>query len=772
MILKKAMHQNKKSINRNISYNAILSIISYVFSAFMVLYVSRVLRPEIYGRVSFAGSVVSWFLLFSNMGIPIYALRECAGCSNDRKRLNQVFSELYSFGIILSVISFLILVVLCLTVPAFQPGKNIIIILGSNILLQAIGCDWFYKSQEEFKYLAITSFVIKVMAVTGMLIFVKKPEDVNIYALFSVISAGGIGVCNFFRLKGFVDVKLIFKPTLLLQHIKPILVFFLMSCATTVYGNIDIIMLGFMKPEMNVGVYGLVSKSKMLLAFFGGVIWTAALPKTKREWENGNYIRFQSLVYKSISLVSVFNISLMAFCFLYAKELILFMGGSEYLGGVTAFRISVLSLSFIGLSNILGGQILIPTGNEKLLLIAEVVGAIINFFLNLIFIPVFSIEGAAITTFIAEFVVWAVCFYFCTNKINAVSFKKQKRRLLPNPMIVPAFFISLIVSYGGYIAIQTIFVHMQGFPLISYSPEESISSGVSVLRLFICMALVGIIYYLCFIFLAGLLKERIARNILGFLMLKFRWIYFKLLERKLSDDSSVVYCPCCNMHFKGFIDGGFDRKKDIYNVEKYRGIDQHVVCPLCGSFPRHRILVSWMEEHIEEIRGKEILHFAQEKAIRIWLDRNKFSFLSADLYKEADLQIDLMDTDLQNKSVDLIICNHVLEHVSSYEKALTELHRILADNGILIISFPVDNNLETVFEGPKDEYIDEKERIQLFGQNDHLRVFGRDSEKLLRNYGFKVEVIKGENYDTKIRPVTGPAEYDVNFLYMLVAENI
>ncbi|MCR5102920.1 MAG: oligosaccharide flippase family protein [Eubacterium sp.] len=754
----KVEHQNKKSINRNISYNAILSIISYVFSAFMVLYVSRVLRPEIYGRVSFAGSVVSWFLIFSNMGIPIYALRECAGCGDDRKRLSQVFSELFSFEIILSVISFLILVLSCFLVPAFQPGRSIIIILGSNLLLQAIGCDWFYKSQEEFKYLAITSFVIKILAVTGMLIFVKKPEDVNIYALFSVISAGGIGVCNFLRLKRFVDIRPVLKPTELLRHIKPILIFFFMSCATTVYGNIDVIMLGFMKPEMSVGIYGLVSKSKMLLAFLGGVIWTAALPKTKREWEKGQFIRFQALVSKSISLVSVFNISLMAFCFLYAKELILFMGGNEYLGGVTAFRITVLSLSFIGLSNILGGQILIPTGNEKLLMLAEVIGAITNFILNLIFIPLFSIEGAAITTFIAELVVWGICYYFCIKNLKDVNYLKHKRELFPNPVIIPAVIISLIVSYV--------------FSLVVYKPEDGFSSIIYMLRLFLCMGLVGIIYYVCFIFMAGIFNERTARRVLRIIKLKLEWICYKIEGRNFSNDSSAVYCPCCNMHFKGFIDGGFDQKPELYNVEKYKEIDQHVICPLCGSLPRHRILVSWMKEHIEEIRGKEILLFAQEKAVRTWLDRNKISYMTADLYNEADMRINLMNTGLRDNSAEIIICNHVLEHVSSYEKALIELHRILADNGMLILSFPVDNNLETVFEGPKDEYLDEKEKIQLFGQSDHLRVFGRDSEELLRNYGFKVEVIRGESFDDTIRTVTGPADYDVNFLYMLVAENI
>lgn len=147
----------------------------------------------------------------------------------------------------------------------------------------------------------------------------------------------------------------------------------------------------------------------------------------------------------------------------------------------------------------------------------------------------------------------------------------------------------------------------------------------------------------------------------------------------------------------------------------------------------------------------------------MWLDRNGISATTADLYEPANLQLDIEDTQLPDESYDVIICNHVLEHVSDFRKALRELHRIVALDGMVIISFPTDLNLETVYEDAS--ITDEEGRIKHFGQNDHLRIFGRDSASMLESFGFEVEEITSD--DARIKPVIGPADYDYNVLWEL-----
>ena len=231
-------------------------------------------------------------------------------------------------------------------------------------------------------------------------------------------------------------------------------------------------------------------------------------------------------------------------------------------------------------------------------------------------------------------------------------------------------------------------------------------------------------------------------------------------------DKLPFYCPCCDTYLQSFGKGEYDSKPSLYNPERYKYTDQYVVCPICGAIPRHRILAEWMDKNVGDIRGKRILHFAQERSIRKWLDRNGVHATTADLYHAADLRLNIEDTGLPDSSYDMIICNHVLEHVDNYKSALGEIRRILSHEGIAVISMPYDDRIETVYEDPS--IVKREDRIKHFGQYDHLRVFGRDTRDLIRAFGFKVADITSDNH--RIKPVIGPADYDYNVLWCLSKE--
>lgn len=244
-------------------------------------------------------------------------------------------------------------------------------------------------------------------------------------------------------------------------------------------------------------------------------------------------------------------------------------------------------------------------------------------------------------------------------------------------------------------------------------------------------------------------------------------VILKKCESKIKKNRLPYLCPCCGTYLSHFVDGEFTNNHERYNPERYKGIDQEVICPVCRALPRHRILVSWMSERIELLSDSNILYFAQEKSVKKWCNRNHIKCTTADLYNKADLKIDIEDTCLEDSSYDIIVCNHVLEHVSDYKKALNELHRIIKPTGMVIISFPVDLTLRTVYED--STITSEADCIKHFGQNDHRRIFGRDSKELLESYGFIVSDISAKtcSCDSRIKPVVGPADYDYNVLWCL-----
>ena len=239
--------------------------------------------------------------------------------------------------------------------------------------------------------------------------------------------------------------------------------------------------------------------------------------------------------------------------------------------------------------------------------------------------------------------------------------------------------------------------------------------------------------------------------------------YFEsiILHSKLNQ-----YCPCCKLKFRRFTDGRFICSPKRFNPHRYELIPQKVICPVCHSLPRHRILADWAEKHIDIFKHASVLYFAPENGMRLWMKRNSIPYTSADLFAEADLMIDIQSTGLPDESYDVIICNHVLEHVDDFRMALKEMYRILRRGGSFICSFPMDPKIELLDEDPSVDT--EEERVQRFGQNDHKRVFGMNADKFLIEAGFEVEIISGADCPDEIMPVVGPADYDINRLFRCV----
>lgn len=229
-----------------------------------------------------------------------------------------------------------------------------------------------------------------------------------------------------------------------------------------------------------------------------------------------------------------------------------------------------------------------------------------------------------------------------------------------------------------------------------------------------------------------------------------------------------VYCPCCGKHFEQFKDERFYDDSNRFNPEMFSRSRQDVICDFCRSAPRHRILAEWAEQNISILRDSEILCFAPELSMMLWFRKNNIRVKTADLFdRRADVRLDITSLDLPDDSVDIVFCNHVLEHVSDYNAALSELRRIIRREGMLIISFPIDNDSEHVREAESGHA---QERIRLFGQNDHLRVFGRDSRKMLEDAGFKTDTINVADMPENIVPVSGPADYDTNEIFVCVKQ--
>jgi SAM-dependent methyltransferase len=204
---------------------------------------------------------------------------------------------------------------------------------------------------------------------------------------------------------------------------------------------------------------------------------------------------------------------------------------------------------------------------------------------------------------------------------------------------------------------------------------------------------------------------------------RYRSLKFLLRTVRRSFGKFPRECPLCG-HRGKFLGYGYPYTCDIY-------------CPKCGSLERHRLLCLAAREH-RFFEGKDILHFAPEVGVRrLVLEQNPRSYVTADLFaKDVDRKENIESLGIGDKSFDVVICLHVLEHVDD-RAAMGEIYRVLRPGGLMIAMFPIVEGWDETYENPSA--VSREERLLHFGQHDHARFFGRDARLRLVGPGFIVE---------------------------------
>ena len=194
--------------------------------------------------------------------------------------------------------------------------------------------------------------------------------------------------------------------------------------------------------------------------------------------------------------------------------------------------------------------------------------------------------------------------------------------------------------------------------------------------------------------------------------------------------------PIDGKSFKTFLPYGYGKQRN------------NVLSPSTLSLERHRLLWLFLKNETDFFTtSKKVLHFAPEQAFyKRFRKMPNLDYTTTDLNSPlADVKADICNLPFKDNSYDIIFCNHVLEHIPDDTQAMHELYRVLKPNGMAILQIPQDLNRDVTFED--DTITNKKERAEIFGQYDHVRIYGRDYFNKLRSIGFKVDVV---DYTSKL----------------------
>lgn len=407
-------------MSKSLKTNGVLNMMRIVSTLLMPLisfpYISRVLEVENLGISNFVQSISSYFLLISALGVTNYAIREGSRLLHTAG-IEEFVSEVFSINVISTLISYVLLFLTLLLFPRLQEYQVFIIIYSVTLFFNTLGVEWIFSVYEDYYYLTVRTIVIQIISLVALFLFVRSQNDLMMYMVILTVGKSLPSLWNLGYIGKYVKLKFTFKLNLK-KHLKPILLIFATTIATTIYVNSDITMLGLIDSNTSVGLYTTSVKIYTILKTILSAFIVVSLPRISSYLATNNKQAYESTLSKLLNSLIVFTFPMSVGLIIVAEGVILMFAGTSYLSATLSLRILSFALMFSTLGSFYATSILLPLRQEKIILIASIVSASINVGLNLVFIPLLSLNGAALTTLVSEIVMVLVMILFNQKAIN------------------------------------------------------------------------------------------------------------------------------------------------------------------------------------------------------------------------------------------------------------------------------------------------------------------------------------------------------------------
>lgn len=395
-------------VSSSLTFNSMIVALNRVTAVLFPLitypYVSRILDVEGLGKFNFSASVVNYYILLAGLGVAAYAIREGSKIKGNKEQLLRFISEVFTLNIYSTILSYLALFGTLYYVDGLHKYTSIILILSFEIIFSTLGIEWLYSVQENFLFMVVRSFLVRITMLLGIFLLVKNSSDLLIYATIMMLANALGNIANYvvakrefnFRILGIEEF-----PNIVV-HLKPVAILFGVDIATMVYGNSDITMLGFLCGDAEVGLYSIsVKVYSVVNAIIASVVFVS-YPRISHmigDCINEQVVVFCRDLYEVLITVTFPIATIMV---VMSKDIILLVGGEHFFNASSSLMILSLLLVVNVMNWFYTRCVIIPYQNDSLLLRGSIVGAMLNVLLNLVFLQSGGQNAAALSSLFVE----------------------------------------------------------------------------------------------------------------------------------------------------------------------------------------------------------------------------------------------------------------------------------------------------------------------------------------------------------------------------------
>jgi O-antigen/teichoic acid export membrane protein len=430
---------------KNIFYNVLLAVSQVLFPLLTFPYLARVLGPENIGLYNFSESYARYFASVAALGISVYGVREIAKKQEQPKALSNTFAELFLINFIATCVLSVVYIFTIVYSTKLSSHANLFYWSFLFFFFQVFVLEWFFIGINQFKYIAIRFFFIRLVFIAAIFLFIKEANDYVKYMQLQVSLTVFLAFINFVYLFKFIDLKNIRLNELnIIKHLKPLFILFLTIFSISVYLHFDTVLLGILADNESVGYYSAPLKLVKIIIAVLAAITAAMFPKMVQFFEQGDLVQFEKMLSQSFELVVSIGIPTTILVYILAPEIIYILFGSSFEQAIIPLQITAPLILIVSLSTIFGFQILSVHSKDSSILKSASAGMLFSLIASFLLIPKFKQEGASYIILCTELLVLLFFIYFSSKVVQLKNTKQVVLREIA--FAIPYCIIPYLIS--------------------------------------------------------------------------------------------------------------------------------------------------------------------------------------------------------------------------------------------------------------------------------------------------------------------------------------
>ena len=399
---------------KNYAYNLSYQLLVIILPIITTPYVTRVFSSTDLGTYGYFNSIVTYFILLATLGVANYGTKEISG---HRKDIRKNFWGIYTLQFGATILSICLYILLCLSLSFMQ--NPVAYILGLSLVSKGMDISWLFQGLEDFRKITVRNITVKLVGVISIFLFVKSANDLYLYVFLLTIFELLGQFSMWWPAREFIG-KPHFDWSYAKQHLKPVILLFLPQIAISLYVTLDRTMLGALASAKDVGIYDQALKLVNILLTLVTSLGSVMLPRVANLLSTGDHKAVNKMHQMSFLIYNLVIFPIIAGMLIVNDDFVQFFLGQDFQDAKYAIAIMIFRMFFIGWTNIMGIQILIPHNKNKEFMLSTTIPAIVSVGLNLLLLPKLGYIGAAIVSVLTEVLVWLIQLFYTRSYLREV----------------------------------------------------------------------------------------------------------------------------------------------------------------------------------------------------------------------------------------------------------------------------------------------------------------------------------------------------------------